>query len=143
MSESSQTQALKEPLRLARLRGLGMPACRLCRANYPQSQFITGNGPRYLICVRCGVEEGIVTTEEVPQLYGDKIARDRTFLYGRRYGIWMTLFTAWTLWLVLAQGIPVWTTALLILLLLSTAVLPVRHILLAPRFKADLRRLTP
>jgi hypothetical protein len=55
----------------------------------------------------------------------------------------MTLFTAWTLWLVLAQGIPVWTTALLILLLLSTIALPVRHVLLAPRFKADLRRLTP
>ncbi len=120
-----------------------MPACRLCRSQYPVSQFITGNGPRYLICVRCGVEQGIVTDDEVPLFYDDETARARTSLYARRYGVWMSILVGWTLWLVLAQGIPIWTTAILAILVLGTLFLPVRHILGSPRFKADLRRLTP
>ncbi len=120
-----------------------MPACRLCRGNYPQDQFITGNGPRYLVCARCGVEQGIVSRDEVPQLLDEQTARERTLLYARRYGIWATLLGAWTLWITLAQDIAVWTTALLITLIFATLILPVRHILGTPRFKAELRRLTP
>ena len=58
-----------------------MPTCRYCRGVYPQDQFIRGNGPRYLhVCVRCAVEQGFVTPDEVPQLYSDEIARARTSL---------------------------------------------------------------
>ena len=38
-----------------------MPTCRKCNQTYHQSHFISGNGPRYLICGRCAVEDGLVS----------------------------------------------------------------------------------
>ena len=46
-----------------------MPTCRLCFSVYPREQFIHGNGPRAQVCVRCGVEQGMVTEEEAASLY--------------------------------------------------------------------------
>ncbi len=120
-----------------------MATCRYCRGVYPQDQFIRGNGPRYLVCVRCGVEQGFVTEDEVPQLYSDEITRARTSLFARRYGIWATLIVAWSGWLTMGQGITFWTPAILVALILMSILAPIRHILGAARFKAELRRLTP
>ena len=120
-----------------------MATCRYCRGVYPQDQFIRGNGPRYLVCVRCGVEQGFVTPDEVPQLYSDEITRARTSLFARRYGIWATLIVPWSAWLTIGQGITFWTPAILVALILLTVLAPIRHILGAARFKAELRRLTP
>lgn len=120
-----------------------MATCRYCRGVYPQDQFITGNGPRYLVCVRCGVEHGFVSAEDTPQLYSDDIVRDRTALYARRYGIWMTLFVGWMIFLSMGRGITFWSPAIFVVLLLSTVIVPIRHFLGAARFKAEQTRLTP
>ena len=120
-----------------------MPACRLCRSVYPEDQFIRGNGPRYQICVRCGVAEGIVDADEVPQLYSDDISIRRLSVFGRRWMPWFWLGIGWFVWIILFQGLELWTTALLLLLLLSTLGLPVLHLLRTPRFNAELRKLTP
>ena len=95
-----------------------MPTCRICKQVFPQDQFITGNGPRYLVCVRCGVELGFVSAEETPQLYSDEIVRGRTALYARRYGIWMTLFVGWMIFLSVGRGITFWSPAIFVVLLL-------------------------
>jgi hypothetical protein len=120
-----------------------MATCRYCRGVYPQDQFITGNGPRYLVCVRCAVEQGFVSAENTPQLYSDELVRDRTSLYARRYGIWMTLLVGWTIFLSMGRGITFWSPAIFVVLLLSSVIIPVRHFLGTPRFKAEKTRLTP
>ncbi|MDP6856083.1 MAG: hypothetical protein QGH13_00955 [Candidatus Thalassarchaeaceae archaeon] len=120
-----------------------MATCRYCRGAFPQDQFITGNGPRYLVCVRCGVEQGFVSEEETPQLYSDELVRGRTALYARRYGIWMSLFVGWSIFLVMGQGIELWSRAIFIVLIISTILVPIRHFLGTPRFKAEESRLTP
>ena len=90
-----------------------------------------------------GVEQGFVTPDEVPQLYSDEITRARTSLFARRYGIWATLIVAWSAWLTIGQGITFWTPAIFVALILMSIFAPIRHILGAARFKAELRRLTP
>ncbi len=60
-----------------------MATCRICRGVYPEDQFITGNGPRYLFCNRCGVEKGYVSIEEVPTYYDDATMRARYTLVAR------------------------------------------------------------
>jgi len=65
-----------------------MTTCRMCTQNYPSSQFVSGNGPRYQVCVRCAVENDLVDAEEVPQLYSDDLAKSRLALFGRRYRLW-------------------------------------------------------
>ena len=120
-----------------------MPTCRICKQVFPQDQFITGNGPRYLVCVRCGVEPRFVSAEETPQLYSDEIVRGRTALYARRYGIWMTLFVGWMIFLSMGRGITFWSSAIFVVLLLSSIIIPIRHFLGAARFKAEKIRLTP
>ena len=51
-----------------------MATCRLCKGQYPDDQFIDGNGPRYLVCVRCAVEMGYLPAEEVPGYYDDPVS---------------------------------------------------------------------
>jgi len=58
-----------------------MPACRMCKQFYPESQFISGNGPRYQVCARCGVESGLATREETPQLYSDELVNARSSIH--------------------------------------------------------------
>ena len=50
-----------------------MPYCRLCKQNYPENQFVSGNGPRYLVCARCAIEHDLADEDEVPQLYSDDL----------------------------------------------------------------------
>ena len=54
-----------------------MPACRMCKQNYPDSQFISGNGPRYQVCARCGIENGLVRAEEAPQFFFVDFVKER------------------------------------------------------------------
>jgi len=120
-----------------------MPTCRLCTCSYPGNQFIDGNGPRYLVCVRCAVSEGYLDEADVPALYNDQTAKARMTLYARRYGLlfWLTAF--WTLWLILFQGIELWTTLTFIVLILATLIVPILFFLRTAKFNAQLRQLTP
>lgn len=120
-----------------------MPTCRLCTCSYPSNQFIDGNGPRYLVCVRCAVSEGYLDEADVPALYNDQTAKARMTLYARRYGLlfWLTAF--WTLWLILFQGIELWTTLTFIVLILATLIVPILFFLRTAKFNAQLRQLTP
>ena len=65
-----------------------MPTCRKCNQTYHQSHFISGNGPRYLICGRCAVEDGLVSPEEAPQYYSDELARAVWYCIARGTGLW-------------------------------------------------------
>ena len=38
-----------------------MPLCRSCNGTFAREYFIHGNGPRAQICVRCGLDQGLVT----------------------------------------------------------------------------------
>ena len=58
-----------------------MATCRLCKGQYPADQFIDGNGPRHLVCVRCAVEEGYLAAEEVPYLFDERTAMARMSLF--------------------------------------------------------------
>ena len=101
-----------------------MPACRMCKQNYPKSQFISGNGPRYLVCVRCGIEHGLANPEDVPQYYSD-------------------VLIGWLLFLALGRGIELWSGIFFVVLALGTLIVPVIHFLRSTRFNAELSRLTP
>ena len=108
-----------------------------------RGQFITGNGPRYLVCVRCGVDEGYVTEDEVPQLYDSAIVKSRYTVIARRYAPWFWLLTGWTLWGMFFAGTPLWGNAALVVLIISTLGIPVIHLLGGAKYQAQLRRLTP
>ena len=120
-----------------------MPTCRVCRGNFTQDQFISGNGPRYLVCANCGVEQGMVTPDEVPQLYDDAIMRARFTAVARRHSLWFWLIVGWSLWVFLFNGTPLWGNASLIVLILATLFTPVRFFLKVPSHRAEMRRLTP
>ncbi|MBT3642130.1 MAG: hypothetical protein HN533_05870 [Euryarchaeota archaeon] len=120
-----------------------MPSCRICKQNYPQSQFVSGNGPRYLTCVRCAVEQGMVDSEEVPQLYSDELVNARMGLFSRRYAPWILVILGWTLFFSFGSNIGVWSNIFLVVIILWTLITPVIHFLGTARFKAKLIRLTP
>jgi hypothetical protein len=120
-----------------------MATCRICRGVYPQDQFISGNGPRYLVCNRCGVEEGYVSDDDVPSHFDDATVKGRYTLVARRYAPWFWLGIGWTLWALFFVGTPLWGNAALAVLVLSTLGIPVFHILGGAKFQANLRRLTP
>lgn len=120
-----------------------MATCRLCKGQYPADQFIDGNGPRYLVCVRCAVEEGYLPAEEVPSLYDERTALARMSLFARRYGSIFWLAGGWIVWLLFFGGIELWGTLLLVGLLISTLLVPVLFFLRTAKFRAQLRQLTP
>ncbi len=120
-----------------------MATCRLCRGCYPAAQFIDGNGPRHLVCVRCAVEQGYLAAEDVPDFYDDRTAMARMSLFARRYGSLFWLVSCWSLWALLFQGIELWTTLTLVGLLAATLVVPLLFFLRTAKFKAQLRQLTP
>ena len=124
----SQTVALKDnpPLVVTSV----MPVCRLCKQNYPQSQFITGNGPRYQVCARCGVEYGLVDPEDAPQLYSDEILNARLSLYTRRHLPWVSVLMGWILFLSIGRGIELWSGLFFGVLAISSLIIPVLHICL-------------
>ncbi|MFL2493303.1 MAG: hypothetical protein ACJ0HH_00910 [Candidatus Thalassarchaeum sp.] len=120
-----------------------MPTCRVCTQNYPLNQFVSGNGPRYQVCVRCAVENDLADSEDTPQLYSDEIVRARFSLFTRRYRMWFFVFFGWTLYFSVGRGIELWSTALFLVLLLCTLAAPVLHYLGSTRFNAELAKLTP
>ncbi len=120
-----------------------MPTCRKCNQTYHQSHFVSGNGPRYLICGRCAVETGLVTADEVPQFYSDDLARARLVLYSKRYRPLAFTSAGWILFLTLGRGIELWSGVFFGTLVVATLVTPVLHFLGSARFNAELSRLTP
>ncbi len=120
-----------------------MATCRVCRGVYPNDQFISGNGPRYLVCVKCGVDEGYVTADEVPGLYDDATAKARLALVARRFAPIGWLVIGWTLWSLYFTGIPLWGRASLVILVLVTLAIPVLLFLGTPKYQAELAKLTP
>ncbi len=120
-----------------------MPTCRKCNQTYNQSHFISGNGPRYLICGRCAVETGLVTVDEAPQFYSDDLARARLVLYSKRYRPLAFTSAGWILFLTLGRGIELWSGVFFGTLLVATLATPVLHFLGSARFNAELSRLTP
>ena len=120
-----------------------MPACRMCKQFYPQSQFISGNGPRYQVCARCGVESGLASIEETPQLYSDELVNARFILYTKRVLPWFVLLVGWILFISIGRGIELWSSILFVILLLSSLIVPVLHILRSTKFSAEVSRLTP
>ena len=128
-----------DPLELTRY----MPTCRKCNQTYHQSHFISGNGPRYLICGRCAVEMGLVTPDEAPEYYSDELARARLVLYSKRYRPLAFTGAGWILFLTLGRGIELWSGVFFGTLLVATLATPVLHFLGSAKFKAELSRLTP
>ena len=120
-----------------------MPTCRKCNQTYHQSHFVSGNGPRYLICGRCAVETGLVTADEAPQFYSDDLARARLVLYSKRYRPLAFTSAGWILFLTLGRGIELWSGVFFGTLVVATLVTPVLHFLGSARFNAELSRLTP
>lgn len=120
-----------------------MPACRMCKQNYPGDQFIRGNGPRYLVCARCGVEHGFVKPEEVPQLYSDELMNARFALYTRRHLPWAAVLVGWLLYISLGRGIELWSNIFVAFLLIATLVVPVLYFFGSAKFKAEISRLNP
>ena len=137
----SQTVALKDnpPLVVTSV----MPVCRLCKQNYPQSQFITGNGPRYQVCARGGVEHGLADPEDTPQLYSDEILNARLSLYTRRHLPWVSVLMGWILFLSIGRGIELWSGLFFGVLAISSLIIPVLHIMGTTRFLAELAKITP
>ena len=120
-----------------------MPTCRICTQNYPLDQFVSGNGPRYQVCVRCAVDNDLVDREDAPQLYSDDIVKARTSLFARRYRMWIFVLVGWPLYLTLGRGIELWSAVFLLVLIICTLAAPVMHYLGSVRFNAELARLSP
>ena len=120
-----------------------MPTCRKCNQTSHQSHFVSGNGPRYLICGRCAVEGGLVLPEESPQYYSDELARARLVLYSKRYRPLAFTSAGWILFLTMGRGIELWSGVFFGALLVATLAAPVVHFLGSARFKAELAKLTP
>ena len=120
-----------------------MPTCRICTQNYPLDQFVSGNGPRYQVCVRCAVDNDLVDRDDAPQLYSDDIVKARTSLFARRYRMWIFVLLGWPLYLTLGRGIELWSSVFLVVLVICTLAAPVMHFLGSVRFNAELAKLSP
>ena len=120
-----------------------MPTCRICTQTYQLDQFVSGNGPRYQVCVRCAVDNDLVDREDAPQLYSDDIVKARTSLFARRYRMWIFVLLGWPLYLTLGRGIELWSSVFLVVLVICTLAAPVMHFLGSVRFNAELAKLSP
>ena len=120
-----------------------MPVCRMCTQNYPNSQFVRGNGPRYQVCVRCATENDMLAEGEETALYSDELVRLRSALYARRFRPWAFLLAGWVLFFSFGSGIELWSNILLGTLILGTLVTPVLHFMGSTKFRAELAALTP
>jgi uncharacterized protein (DUF983 family) len=137
----TRTVALKDNTPLVGTRS--MPVCRMCKQNYPQAQFITGNGPRYQVCSRCGVENGLADPDDTPQFYSDEILNARLSLYTRRHLPWVSVLIGWFLFLSIGRGIELWSGLFFGALAISSLIVPALHFMGATRFQAELSRITP
>jgi hypothetical protein len=115
----------------------------MCGQNYPNSQFVSGNGPRYQVCVRCAIENDMLAEGEETTLYSDELVRSRSALYARRFRPWAFLLAGWVLFFSFGSGIELWSNILLGTLVLGTLVTPVLHFMGSTKFQAELAALTP
>ena len=120
-----------------------MPTCRHCFGVYPRNQFIHGIGPRAQVCVRCGVEKGLVEPEEAPSLYDKSTANARFSALARRWSPLMWLSVLWTAWILFLSDVDPWRLYALVLLVVFTLLLPVYMIFFSSKHMAVMARLTP
>ena len=120
-----------------------MPTCRHCYSTYPREQFIHGNGPKSQVCVRCGLEKGLVTKHEIASYYDDSVANARFSALARRWSPLMWLSILWIVWIVYLGDVDPWGLYSLILLGACTLIVPVYMIFYSSRHLAIMSRLTP
>ena len=120
-----------------------MPTCRHCGSTYPLEFFIHGNGPKTQVCVRCGVDQGLVNKDEVPVLFDKSTSSARFSTVARRYSIFLYIPFLWTLWGMFLADVQPWGLFFLGLLLLLTLLAPVLFLYRGGRFSGQMARLTP
>ena len=120
-----------------------MPTCRHCGSTYPREFFIHGNGPKTQVCVRCGVDHGLVTKEEVPVLFEKNTSSARFSAVARRYSVFLYLPFLWVLWGATLSDVEPWGLIFLILLILLTLAAPVLFIYRGGQYSGDMARLSP
>ena len=120
-----------------------MPLCRSCNGTFAREYFIHGNGPRAQICVRCGLDQGLVSKEDVPTFFDENLIASRLSVVSRRWGPSITILMGWTLWLTFLIGVSPWGTYVLVLLGLGTLLLPAQILLYRAKYSGDMARLTP
>ena len=120
-----------------------MPTCRICSSKYPRNYFIHGIGPRTQVCVRCGVEQGLVTEEEAPNLFNTSQKNARFSVVARRYSFFLYLPMLWIFWSTSLSGVAPWGMYFLIVLILLTLLTPLWFIYRSSQFSGDMARLTP
>jgi hypothetical protein len=120
-----------------------MPTCRFCSSVYPRNQFIHGNGPKAQVCVRCGLEKGMVTEDEVPSFYSRELSNSRFSIIARYWSPVLWLMAVWGAWAVLLLPVKPWGVYTLVLLALATLGLPVYMFLNRVKYLANIARLTP
>ena len=124
--------------------GFTMPTCRHCYGTYSRDQFIHGNGPKTQVCVRCGVEKGLVTQDEAASLYDKSTANAGFSAMARRWSPLMWLPVLWTAWVLFVKDVDPWGLYTLILLSVSTLLVPIYMIFLSSsKHMAVMARLTP
>lgn len=120
-----------------------MPTCRHCSSTYPREQFIHGNGPRTQVCVRCGVEKGLVSAEEASNLWSKELGSARFSVVARRYSIFLYVPVLWTLWITVLSDVQPWGYFFLGLTIILTLLAPAWFIYRGAQYSADIARLTP
>ncbi len=120
-----------------------MPACRHCGSTFPREFFIHGNGQYTQVCVRCGVEQGLVKKEDVPVLFDKATSSARFSTIARRYSVFLYLPFLWVLWAATLSDVEPWGLFFLGLLLVLTLAAPAIFILRGGRYSGDMARLTP
>ena len=120
-----------------------MPTCRHCSGTYNRDQFIHGNGPKAQVCVRCGVEKGLVAKEEVASLYDRSTANARFSALARRWSPLMWLSVIWIAWILYIKDVDPWGLYTLILLAVFTLLVPVYMFFFSSKHMAVMARLTP
>jgi len=120
-----------------------MPTCRLCSGTYTRELFIHGNGPNSQVCTRCGVEHGMVSKDNAPNLYDDTLKSARLSTVSRRYRPFLYLTVLWGLYITTVRSISPWGMYMLIMLTLLTLASLVLFITSGARYTSTLTRLTP
>ena len=120
-----------------------MPLCRSCNGTLAREYFIHGTGPRTQVCVRCALDQGLVTKEEVPTFFDEGLIASRLSVVSRRWGPAITLIMGWTFWSTFLTGVRPWGTYVLVLLGIGTLLLPAQILLFRAKYTSDMSRLTP
>ena len=120
-----------------------MQTCRHCSSTYSREQFIHGNGPNSQVCVRCGLEKGLITKDQATNMYDDALRSSRLQVMARRYSVFMYIPLLWTLWIMVLSDVSPWGWYFLGLLVVLTLLAPVWFIYRGGQYSGDMARLTP